>query len=39
MPVKRLSKALCQEIVLTGDEADLTQLPIQHCWPGDVAPW
>ncbi len=38
MPVKRLSKAPCQEIVLTGDEVDLTQLPIQHCWPGDVAP-
>ena len=38
MPVKRLSKAPCQEIALTGDEVDLTQLPIQHCWPGDVAP-
>lgn len=38
MPVKRLSKAPCQDIVLTGDEVDLTQLPIQHCWPGDVAP-
>lgn len=38
MPVKRLSKAPCQEIVLTGDDVDLYQLPIQHCWPGDVAP-
>ncbi len=38
MPVKRLSKAPCQEIVLTGDEVDLYQLPVQHCWPGDVAP-
>lgn len=38
MPVKRLNKAPCQEIVLTGDEVDLYQLPIQHCWPGDVAP-
>lgn len=38
MPVKRLSKAPCQEIVLTGDEVDLSQLPVQHCWPGDVAP-
>nr|WP_321241035.1 4-hydroxy-3-polyprenylbenzoate decarboxylase [uncultured Tolumonas sp.] len=38
MPVKRLSKAPCQEIVLTGDAVDLYQLPVQHCWPGDVAP-
>ncbi|WP_316672254.1 4-hydroxy-3-polyprenylbenzoate decarboxylase [uncultured Tolumonas sp.] len=38
MPVKRLNKAPCQEIVLTGDDVDLYQLPIQHCWPGDVAP-
>ena len=38
MPVKRLSKAPCQEVILTGDAVDLTQLPIQHCWPGDVAP-
>ncbi|MFC3034488.1 4-hydroxy-3-polyprenylbenzoate decarboxylase [Pseudoalteromonas fenneropenaei] len=38
MPVKELRKAPCQEIVKTGDEVDLTQLPIQHCWPGDAAP-
>ncbi|MDD2841051.1 MAG: 4-hydroxy-3-polyprenylbenzoate decarboxylase [Tolumonas sp.] len=38
MPVKRLSKAPCQDIVLTGDDVDLYQLPVQHCWPGDVAP-
>ncbi|WP_095497826.1 4-hydroxy-3-polyprenylbenzoate decarboxylase [Paraferrimonas haliotis] len=38
MPPKRVSKAPCQEVRLEGDEVDLTQLPIQHCWPGDVAP-
>ena len=38
MPVKRLSKAPCQDIILTGDDVDLNQLPVQHCWPGDVAP-
>ncbi len=38
MPPKVVKKAPCQEIVLTGDEVDLTRLPIQHCWPGDVAP-
>lgn len=30
--------APCQENVLAGDAIDLTQLPIQTCWPGDVAP-
>ena len=38
MPVKMIKKAACQQIVLTGDEVDLTKLPIQTCWPGDVAP-
>ena len=28
----------CQQVVWEGDEVDLTRLPIQHCWPGDVAP-
>jgi 4-hydroxy-3-polyprenylbenzoate decarboxylase len=30
--------APCQSIVLSGDEVDLEQLPIQYCWPGDAAP-
>jgi 4-hydroxy-3-polyprenylbenzoate decarboxylase len=38
MPPKTVRNAPCQEVVLTGEEVDLTQLPIQHCWPGDVAP-
>lgn len=38
MPVKRLKKAPCQDNVFTGDDVDLTTLPIQKCWPGDVAP-
>lgn len=38
MSPKQLKKAPCQEVVYTGDEVDLTRLPIQHCWPGDVAP-
>ncbi len=38
MPTKVIKKALCQQIVLSGDEVDLTKLPIQTCWPGDVAP-
>ena len=38
MPTKRLRSAPCQDVVITGDDVDLTMLPIQHCWPGDVAP-
>jgi 4-hydroxy-3-polyprenylbenzoate decarboxylase len=28
----------CQELVWEGPDVDLARLPIQHCWPGDVAP-
>ena len=38
MPVKNIKKAPCQEIVLEGEKVNLDQLPIQTCWPGDVAP-
>jgi 4-hydroxy-3-polyprenylbenzoate decarboxylase len=38
MSPKVVSSAPCQEIVWEGSEADLSKLPIQHCWPGDVAP-
>ncbi len=35
----RLIKApLCQEIVRQGDEIDLSDYPIQTCWPGDAGP-
>lgn len=33
-----VKNAPCQEIVLEGDAVDLYDLPIQHCWAGDVAP-
>ncbi len=32
---KTVKKAPCQEVVLTGDKADLTKLPVLKCWPGD----
>jgi 4-hydroxy-3-polyprenylbenzoate decarboxylase len=38
MPVKTVRKADCQQVILSGDEVDLSQLPIQKCWPGDIAP-
>ncbi|WOI52847.1 UbiD family decarboxylase [Parvularcula sp. LCG005] len=33
-----VKRAPCQEVVLTGDDIDLNQLPIQTCWPGEPAP-
>ena len=33
-----VKKAPVQEVVLTGDDIDLTKLPIQTCWPGEPAP-
>jgi 4-hydroxy-3-polyprenylbenzoate decarboxylase len=38
MAPKELSSAPCQEIVWEGKDVDLARLPIQTCWPGDVAP-
>ena len=38
MSPKVVKKAPCHEVVLEGDEVDLGKLPIQTCWPGDVAP-
>jgi len=38
MSPRVLSSAPCQEVVWEGKDVDLAKLPIQHCWPGDVAP-
>lgn len=38
MPAKVLKKAPCQEVVLTGDDVDLSKIPVQRCWPDDAAP-
>lgn len=38
MKPKHVNKAASQEIVITGNEIDLTKLPIQTCWPGEPAP-
>ncbi|GAA0371415.1 4-hydroxy-3-polyprenylbenzoate decarboxylase [Bowmanella denitrificans] len=38
MPAKELSKAPCQQVVLSGEQVDLHQIPIQTCWPEDAAP-
>jgi 4-hydroxy-3-polyprenylbenzoate decarboxylase len=36
---KLVKKAPCQEVVLKGDEVDLTKFPILHCWPLDGGPF
>ncbi|MGL9733374.1 MAG: 4-hydroxy-3-polyprenylbenzoate decarboxylase [Symbiopectobacterium sp.] len=37
IPTKRLSSAPCQEQVLSGEDVDLTRIPVMQCWPEDVA--
>ncbi|TNF92912.1 MAG: 4-hydroxy-3-polyprenylbenzoate decarboxylase [Gammaproteobacteria bacterium] len=38
MAPKIIKHAPCQEIVIEGDEVDLSRFPIQTCWPDDAAP-
>ncbi|MEO8297221.1 MAG: UbiD family decarboxylase domain-containing protein [Burkholderiales bacterium] len=38
MKPAKVGRAACQEEVRSGDDIDLAELPIQLCWPGDVAP-
>ncbi|MDT9587359.1 MAG: 4-hydroxy-3-polyprenylbenzoate decarboxylase [Candidatus Arsenophonus melophagi] len=38
MPTKRLKSSKCQEKIWQGEDVNLFQIPIMHCWPEDVAP-
>jgi len=38
MSPKKIRSAACQEVVWEGADVDLNRLPIQLCWPGDIAP-
>ena len=38
MAPKVVSDGECQEVILTDDAVDLSQFPIQTCWPGDAGP-
>ncbi|MHA6909631.1 4-hydroxy-3-polyprenylbenzoate decarboxylase [Ralstonia pseudosolanacearum] len=38
MAPRKVSSPACQEIVLEGDDVDLSRIPVQTCWPGDAAP-
>jgi 4-hydroxy-3-polyprenylbenzoate decarboxylase len=36
---KKVSSGICQEIVMQGNEVDLTRLPVLTCWPEDGGPF
>ncbi|MDN5842961.1 MAG: 4-hydroxy-3-polyprenylbenzoate decarboxylase [Alcaligenaceae bacterium] len=38
MNPRQLRSAPCQEVVIEAADVDLNTLPLQTCWPGDVAP-
>ena len=38
MPPKVVSSARCQELVIEENDLDLSQLPVQTCWPEDAGP-
>ena len=38
MSPKEVKNPLCRQIVMRGDDVDLSRLPIQTCWPGDAGP-
>ena len=38
MGPKVVKRPPCQDIVLKGDDINLTRLPVQTCWPGDAGP-
>ncbi|MBV9827626.1 MAG: UbiD family decarboxylase [Alphaproteobacteria bacterium] len=38
MRPRTINSATCQDIILQGNDIDLSALPIQTCWPGEPAP-
>ena len=38
MAPKIVNRAPCQQNVIEAEDVDLSQLPIQTCWPGDAGP-
>ncbi|MBC7771426.1 MAG: UbiD family decarboxylase, partial [Pyrinomonadaceae bacterium] len=35
VPPKKVRSGICQDVVLTGDQVDVTRLPLIRCWPHD----
>lgn len=38
MNPREIRNAPCQEVVIEANDVDLHSLPLQTCWPGDIAP-
>ncbi len=38
MAPKEVKRPPCQEVVVEGDAVDLSDIPVQTCWPGDAGP-
>jgi len=38
MAPRVVRSAPCQEVVIEADQVDLSQIPVQTCWPGDAGP-
>ncbi len=38
MAPKRVNRAPCQQVIIEKEAIDLANIPIQTCWPDDVAP-
>lgn len=38
MAPKSTKNPLCQQIILEGEDVNLSKIPVQTCWPGDAAP-
>ncbi|HFC93638.1 MAG TPA: 4-hydroxy-3-polyprenylbenzoate decarboxylase [Leucothrix mucor] len=38
MAPKKVKRAACQQVIIEKEDVDLAKIPIQTCWPGDVAP-
>lgn len=39
VPPQTVANGKCQEVVQTGEDVDLTQLPVLTCWPEDGGPF
>jgi 4-hydroxy-3-polyprenylbenzoate decarboxylase len=38
MAPKKVKRAACQQTIIEKEAVDLANIPVQTCWPGDVAP-
>ena len=39
MPAKEVKRAPCQQVVLSGEQVDLSKIPVMTCWPPCLKWW